>query len=219
MKSTTCHLKMILITHLFLTFLWLIASYPFFIPFELFAFMQNIFYSSFQGTFLEYFWLMFPCIHSGVINELIHCSEIHLPFHSVIHFSPTTWSPTNYDLLACFFFLFLTNHYRNTYQFKGPWVECTGNEVIDVENAGEIKIAPSREWPRYMFPYRGHADYMSPFIALKLQKPATGVAISMTCRLWARNIVYNATASGLNDTMIDDEIVPSAILPFNIFIE
>lgn len=91
--------------------------------------------------------------------------------------------------------------------------------MIDIENAGEIKIAPSREWPRYMFPYRGHADYMSPFIALKLQKPATGVAISMTCRLWARNIVYNATTSGLNDTMIDDEIVPSAILPFNIFIE
>ena len=93
-----------------------------------------------------------------------------------------------------------------------------GNEVIDVQNAGESKIAPSPELPRYMFPYKGHQDYMSPFIALKLYKPVTGVVISMTCRLWARNIVYKATKSGLNDTMINDEFVPSAILPFIVIV-
>lgn len=108
---------------------------------------------------------------------------------------------------------------RSSYQFQGPWIECKGNEVIDQENSGGIKIAPGREYPRYSFPYRGHSDYMAPFIALKLEKPQTGVTISITCRLWARNVVFNATESGYNDTLVDEEIVPSAILPFNLFIE
>lgn len=108
---------------------------------------------------------------------------------------------------------------RGGYQFRGPWVECKGNEVIDVENAGGIRVIGPNELPRFAFPYKGHPDYLSPFIAIKLEKPQTAVTISLTCRLWARNIVYNETISGLNDTFVDDQVVPSAILPFNVFIE
>ena len=91
--------------------------------------------------------------------------------------------------------------------------------MIDEENAGGIKVAPGREFPRYAFPYKGHPEYMAPFIALKLEKPQTGVTISITCRLWARNINYNATENGYNDTLVEDQVVPSAILPFNLYIE
>lgn len=108
---------------------------------------------------------------------------------------------------------------RSGYQFKGPWIECRGNEVPDVENAGPIKVWPGNEMPRSSFPYKGHPDYMAPFVALKFEKPVTAVAIGITCRLWARNVIFNATSSGFNDTMVDDQIVPSAILPFNLFIE
>lgn len=105
------------------------------------------------------------------------------------------------------------------YKFVGPWVECQPNEVVDVENAGSIEVIPGNELPRSSFPYTGHAEYMAPIIALKLEKPNRAVNIGITCRLWARNVLYNSTTSGLNDTIVDDAYVPSAILPFNIFIE
>ena len=57
----------------------------------------------------------------------------------MIHFSHPRLD--NWLTSLSFFFVFglscLITYNRNTYQFKGPWVECTGNEVIDVENAGE----------------------------------------------------------------------------------
>ena len=108
---------------------------------------------------------------------------------------------------------------RSGYRYLGPWIECKPNEIVDVENAGEIKVFGGNEYPRFSFPYKGHPDYMAPFIAIKLEKPATAVAIGITCRLWARNVVFNATSSGFNDTTVDDQLVPSAILPFNILIE
>lgn len=134
-------------------------------------------------------------------------------FNHVHNFTPEVYTKQDLEDAS------LPESLRSGYQFKGPWVECRGNEVVDVENAGPIKIFPMNELPRFSFPYKGHPDYMAPFIALKLEKPKTAVTIGITCRLWARNVMFNATTSGFNDTLVDDAIVPSAILPFNLFIE
>ena len=138
---------------------------------------------------------------------------IFVQFNHVHNFTPEVFTKQDLEDAK------LPENLRSGYQFKGPWVECAGNEVIDVENAGAIKVLSGNELPRYSFPYKGHPDYMAPFVALKLDKPRTAVGISITCRLYARNIVYNATASGFNDTLVDEQFVPSAILPFNLFIE
>lgn len=138
---------------------------------------------------------------------------IFIQFNHVYNFTPEVYTKQDLEDTA------LPESLRSGYQFKGPWVECKGNEVVDVENAGGVKVWPMSELPRFSFPYKGHPDYLAPFIALKLDKPKTAVAIGITCRLWARNIVFNATATGFNDTRVDEEIVASAILPFNLFIE
>jgi sodium/potassium-transporting ATPase subunit beta len=138
---------------------------------------------------------------------------IFIQFNHVFNFTPEVYNKADLEDQA------LPEGLRGSYQFKGPWVECKGNEVIDIENAGKISVLNSNELPRFAFPYTGHPDYLAPFVAIKLEKPKTDVGISITCRLWARNVVYNETTSGLNDTFVDEKPVPSAILPFNVFIE
>ena len=61
-------------------------------------------------------------------------------------------------------------------------------------------------FPAHFFPYVGHQHYMPPFVALKLEKPANGVGIGITCRLWDKS---------LNST--DTE--PTPIIPFSILID
>lgn len=140
---------------------------------------------------------------------------IFIQFNHVHNFTPEVYTKQDLDQDTS-----LPESLKSNYRFKGPWVECRPNEIIDTENAGTIKVFPSEpELPRYAFPYKGHPDYMAPFVAIKLEKPNHNVAISITCRLWARNIVFNATETGYNDTMVDDQFVPSAILPFTVLIE
>ena len=140
---------------------------------------------------------------------------IFIQFNHVHNFTPEVYTKQDLEQDTS-----LPESLRSKYQYKGPWVECRPNEIIDTENAGTIKVIPSDpELPRYSFPYKGHPDYMAPFVAIKLEKPNHNVAISITCRLWARNIIFNSTESGYNDTMVDDQFVPSAILPFTVLIE
>lgn len=138
---------------------------------------------------------------------------VFIQFNNVFNFTPEVYNKDDLQNES------LPQKLRADYQFKGPWVECTPNTVVDQEQSGKIESIPGSELPRFSFPYTGHSDYMAPFIALKFEKPATSINIGITCRLWARNLVYNQTESGLNDTMVDDVYVPSAILPFNLFIE
>ena len=138
---------------------------------------------------------------------------VFIQFNNVFNFTPEVYNKADLQNES------LPQKLRSDYQFKGPWVECTPNTPFDQEQSGKIEIIPGSELPRYSFPYVGHSDYMAPFVALKFEKPATAINIGITCRLWAQNVVYNATESGLNDTMVEEEFVPSAILPFNLFIE
>lgn len=138
---------------------------------------------------------------------------IFIQFNHVANFTPEVFSKEDLQNTD------LPESLRSSYRYTGPWVECKPNDPIDVENAGAIRVIPGNELPRSHFPYKGHPDYMAPFIALKFDKPVHSVAIGITCRLWARNLIFNATTSGFNDTQVDDQFVPSAILPFNLFVE
>lgn len=138
---------------------------------------------------------------------------IFIQFNHVFNFTPEVYNSKDLEDVS------LPERLRGSYTYTGPWIECKGNDVTDVENAGAIRVIGINELPRFAFPYKGHADYMAPFIAIKLEKPKTSIAIGITCRLWARNVIYNQTESGLNDTFVDDQPVPSAILPFNVFID
>lgn len=137
---------------------------------------------------------------------------IFIQFNHVANFTPEPFTKDDLQNES------LPKNLRDNYHFRGPWVECTPNEIPDIELAGPLKVI-GNELPPYLFPYTGHPEYMAPIVALKLEKPSRNVNIGITCRLWARNIVYNQTSSGLNDTMVDDAFVPSAILPFNVLIE
>jgi len=108
---------------------------------------------------------------------------------------------------------------RAGYQFKGLWVDCKPNDVIDVENSGGFKVIGNPEFPRHFFPFKGHPDYMAPFFAIKLEKPTPTMTIGITCRVYSRNLVYNATVDGLNDTFVDEKPIASAILPLNVNVE
>lgn len=64
--------------------------------------------------------------------------------------------------------------------------------------------------PARYFPFLNQRNYMSPFVAIKFEKPARNIYIGVTCRLWAMNL--------------DGEVEgwwykPSAVLPFHLYIE
>lgn len=110
---------------------------------------------------------------------------------------------------------------RKSYRNGGPYVECKGNTIVDVENAGRIEVSP-KELPRNYFPYDGHADYMAPLIAVKFDKPVTAVTIGITCRVWAKNLGPRTVLDPLTNSTIvlpGDSSLPDASLPFNIYVE
>lgn len=111
---------------------------------------------------------------------------------------------------------------RTQKNLNGPYVECHGNTVVDMESAGAIKIAPGNVLPLHFFPYTGHPDYLSPVIAIKLERPATAINIGITCKFWAPNIgMTTVTDPVTNVTSVQpvDESLPLAELPLNIYIE
>ena len=96
--------------------------------------------------------------------------------------------------------------------FRGPYVDCAPNTPVDRENmGGELKFAPqSQELPFIYFPYLNQDNYMTPFIAIKFNKPNRNVYIGITCRLWSAN---------LTDSNIGTPEEPSAVLPLHLYIE
>ncbi|XP_054710780.1 sodium/potassium-transporting ATPase subunit beta-1-like [Uloborus diversus] len=87
------------------------------------------------------------------------------------------------------------------------YLDCQGDTLIDQENMGRIQYTPDRGFPVKYFPFRYQREYMSPLIAIRFTKPAIGVAISVTCKFWAKN---------LNHT---DEAVPSGQISFNLLVD
>ncbi|KAH9636192.1 hypothetical protein HF086_007144 [Spodoptera exigua] len=83
------------------------------------------------------------------------------------------------------------------------WVSCQGENPADRENIGPIQYMPYRGFPGYYFPYTNQEGYLSPLVAVHLQRPKSkktlsvrttllaGVLINIECRAWARNIMYD----------------------------
>ncbi|CAH2105102.1 unnamed protein product [Euphydryas editha] len=71
------------------------------------------------------------------------------------------------------------------------WVSCQGENPADRENIGPIQYLPHRGFPGYYFPYTNQEGYLSPLVAVHLQRPKTGMLINIECRAWANNIKYD----------------------------
>lgn len=90
------------------------------------------------------------------------------------------------------------------------WITCKGEHPIDVENVGPIQYVSTRGLPGYYFPYLNTPGYLSPLVAVKLERPksktpnshyltrsynsvffAANKIINIECRAWAKNIIYH----------------------------
>jgi len=82
------------------------------------------------------------------------------------------------------------------------WVECTGVNEVDKENIGEnmgdqpgkelkLRYTPYQGFPGYYFPFNKTPGYMSPIVAVQFIDPLPGVLITVECRAYAKNIIYD----------------------------
>ncbi|GIY43195.1 hypothetical protein CDAR_321201 [Caerostris darwini] len=87
------------------------------------------------------------------------------------------------------------------------YLDCQGDSLIDQENVGPIEYTPGHGFPTKYFPYRRHPEYMSPLVGIRFTKPAISVVITVTCKLWAKNIQHT------------DSAVPNGKITFNLFVD
>ncbi|XP_035215837.1 sodium/potassium-transporting ATPase subunit beta-like [Stegodyphus dumicola] len=87
------------------------------------------------------------------------------------------------------------------------YLDCQGDSLVDQENMGRIQYTPDRGFPIQFFPYRRQPEYMPPLVGIRFTNPAVGVAVSVTCKLWAKNINHT------------DEAVPSGQISFNLLVD
>uniref|UniRef100_A0A336M0F7 CSON009497 protein n=1 Tax=Culicoides sonorensis TaxID=179676 RepID=A0A336M0F7_CULSO len=71
------------------------------------------------------------------------------------------------------------------------WITCKGEQPLDVENIGPIQYVSTRGLPGYYFPYVNNPGYLSPLVAVRLERPKSNVIINIECRAWAKNIIYH----------------------------
>lgn len=70
---------------------------------------------------------------------------------------------------------------------KNVWVSCMEMENFNVTLEYDTHIG----FPSYYFPYANQQGYLSPFVAMQLDNLPVGVAVKISCRLWAKNIVVD----------------------------
>ncbi|CAH0726363.1 unnamed protein product, partial [Brenthis ino] len=90
----------------------------------------------------------------------------------------------------------LKSHIKNITYYNSKlanmvWVSCHGETPADQENIGPISYFPFQGFPGYYYPYNNAEGYLSPLVAVHLQRPRTGILINIECRAWAKNIKYN----------------------------
>ncbi|XP_041972331.1 sodium/potassium-transporting ATPase subunit beta-2-like [Aricia agestis] len=80
---------------------------------------------------------------------------------------------------------------ENIHRGNMVWVSCQGETPADRENIGPLRYIPQAGFPGYYYPYNNAEGYLSPLVAVHLQRPKTGIVINIECRAWARNIMYD----------------------------
>ncbi|KAL0848802.1 hypothetical protein ABMA28_013227 [Loxostege sticticalis] len=73
---------------------------------------------------------------------------------------------------------------------RSVWLTCMGERPADVEALGPLKYYPYPGVPEVFFPYDNTPGYLSPLVAVQLQKPTLNQIINIRCRAWAKNILY-----------------------------
>ncbi|CAH0749310.1 unnamed protein product [Diatraea saccharalis] len=63
----------------------------------------------------------------------------------------------------------ITNYNRNYANMV--WVSCHGETPADRENIGPVKYLPYPGFPGYFYPYENAEGYLSPLVAVHLEKP------------------------------------------------
>ena len=62
----------------------------------------------------------------------------------------------------------------------------------DMENIGNVTYIPQWGLPTYFFPYLNQEGYRSPLMMVKFENPANGVAISIQCKIWVKNVSHDS---------------------------
>ncbi|GAB0093311.1 Sodium/potassium-transporting ATPase subunit beta [Sergentomyia squamirostris] len=92
-------------------------------------------------------------------------------------------------------------------QRKQVWISCNGEHSSDREALGPVKYIPQRGMASYYYPFINIPGYLSPLIAVQLERPALNRVINIECRAWAKNIHYQGgrerTGSVHLEIMID----------------
>lgn len=89
----------------------------------------------------------------------------------------------------------LKNHIRsinNTRDRQNVWVSCEGESPADREHIGSISYYPKKfqGFPGFYFPYLNREGYLNPLVAVRFERPVSGILINIECRVWAKNIEY-----------------------------
>lgn len=73
------------------------------------------------------------------------------------------------------------------------WISCQGQHSLDKENIGPVSYYPARGFPAYYYPYRNQDGYLSPLVAVQFESVKVNELLSVECRAWAKNIIYNGS--------------------------
>jgi sodium/potassium-transporting ATPase subunit beta len=76
---------------------------------------------------------------------------------------------------------------------KQVWISCNGDHSSDEENLRGFSYWPSRGFPGYFYPFKNAPGYLSPLIAVQINRPTLNRIINIECRAWAKNIIYNGS--------------------------
>ncbi|XP_055343783.1 sodium/potassium-transporting ATPase subunit beta-2-like [Paramacrobiotus metropolitanus] len=69
---------------------------------------------------------------------------------------------------------------------------CSGQDSVDKENIGPIRIHPESFSPNF-FPYENRPNYLTPVAMVEFLNPQQGVVINVECKAWAKNIEHSRT--------------------------
>lgn len=65
--------------------------------------------------------------------------------------------------------MYIINSVR--FQLNTVWVSCEGENPADIENVGPIQYFPRRGFPGYFYPFENSEGYLSPLVAVHLERP------------------------------------------------
>uniref|UniRef100_A0A1B6FQY1 Sodium/potassium-transporting ATPase subunit beta n=1 Tax=Cuerna arida TaxID=1464854 RepID=A0A1B6FQY1_9HEMI len=75
---------------------------------------------------------------------------------------------------------------------KNIWISCEGEYEFDKEHIRtDFAYYPIQGFPSYYYPFVNSPGYLSPLVAVQINRPSTNVLINIECRAWAKNIHYH----------------------------